>query len=366
MLKRVKRLVKKILSVFLGFVLNRHISRDIRRSALRGWTESGGRIPCPYCDSKDTKKFHVIDLDSDLSLFESDKNRLRLYYGEWLPDFIWDSCGWLRTVYMENSAAVLKHEQKIDYLKCGRCDLVFQNYPHKKERVNAHYSRYYRRGKGKLFGRANSPDSHHPKWKALVAGHFLETARLTAGSKVLDVGCAEGCFCKALEERGISGYGIDPSEAMTAYAGRILELENIKCDGYGKNSYIPGYFDAIHCFHVFEHVPDIQSTLEAMSLHLRDGGVMALSVPCVDLVEKKEDLARILCSDHIYNFSEKWFNTNLSGYGFKIFSMLKTPFDIGEFGDENPGREFGVSPWGDTPGGMYIFARKMGRGGTDL
>ncbi|MDA2936637.1 class I SAM-dependent methyltransferase [Acidobacteria bacterium AH-259-A15] len=196
------------------------------------------------------------------------------------------------------------------------------------------------------------------RWKELVACEFLKVAKLPVSAKILDIGCAEGCFCLALRNQGLEAHGIEPSEPMVNYARNRLKLRNIKCTAYSETTYGSESFDAIHCFHVLEHILDINSILRAMHLHLKPGGILALSVPSVDLAKQDTDFDRVLGFDHIYNFSETWFKASLSRYGFKIFEIFLSPFNIEELGPNNPGKEFNVSETGDGPGRMYAFARK--------
>jgi len=359
MRQKVKRIVRSVINflitsgvrVCFALVLSRLIRKKWQTSTLAQWNKRNELLSCFFCHSDHVRWFQRASLVNGFSLFDKNATSLSLYYGLWIPESIWNwnRIGILRPSYLGCALNLLKKEpiSYVDYLRCQQCDVVFHNYPHETRFINEHYRRYYRRVGGKLFGRANSPNDYHVRWKELVASQFLKIANLSLSARILDVGCAEGCFCLALGKMGMEAYGIDPAEPMIHYANDVLSLENVKCGIYDEAAYEPEYFDAIHCFHVLEHILNIDTILRAMHLHLKPAGMLALSVPSVDLARKDADFDRVLGFDHIYSFSEKWFETYLPRYGFTILEIFQSPFNMEELGPDNPGKEFNVSEIGD-------------------
>ena len=209
-----------------------------------------------------------------------------------------------------------------------------------------------------MFGRADFPGKVHLKMNSLVASYFIDVSNLSLHSKILDVGCAEGCFLLAINKHDMQSYGIDPAEPMIKYARDILGLDNVKSSVYSQSCYEPNFFDAINCFHVFEHILELEHTLQTMHYHLKIGGGLLISVPCVDLAENVEDLNLMLGHDHIYVFSEKWFQKNLPKFGFEVLQSKKTSFNLDDYGDNYPGREFDVGPHGNRRGELSVFSIK--------
>ena len=345
-----------------ALVLSRLIRKKWQTSTLAQWKKRSELLSCFFCQSDHVRWFHRTSLVNGFSLFDKDKNEtfLSLYSGLWIPESIWNwnRISILRPSYLGCVLNLLKNDSMsyVDYLRCQQCDVVFQNYPHETRFIEEHYRRHYRRIGGKLFGR---PGGHHIRWKELVASQFLKITQMPFSARILDVGCAEGLFCLGLRKKGMKAYGIEPSEPMVRYANDVLSLENVKCGTYDEASYEPEYFDAIHCFHVLEHILEIDTILRAMYLQLKPTGMLVLSVPSVDLAKQKADFDGVLCFDHIYSFSEKWFRTNLPRYGFTILEIFHSPFNMEELGPDNPGKEFNVSEIGDAPGGIYALARKQ-------
>jgi len=371
MMQKVKRIVRSVINflvtsgvkVSFTLVLSRLIRKKWQRSTLAQWNKRSELLSCFFCRADHVRWFKTTRLVNGFSLFDKNATSLCWYYGFWIPDWIWNwnRISILRSSYLGCVLNLLKDEPSsyVDYLTCQQCDVVFQNYPHESRFINEHYRRYYRRVGGKLFGRAYSPDDYHVRWKELVASQFLKITQLPISAKILDVGCAEGCFCLALRKMGMEAYGIDPSEPMVNYANDVLSLEKIKCGTYDESTYEPECFDAIHCFHVLEHILNIDTILRAMHLHLKPAGMLALSVPSVDLAKQDADFDRVLGFDHVYSFSKKWFEINLPRYGFTILEIIQSPFNMEELGPDNPGKEFNVSEIGDVPGRLYALVRKQ-------
>jgi len=348
-------------SIFILFkiFLNRFINKKWMDSTLAIWNNSGKLISCPYCGSNRSDFFRKILINNGFGIFDRNKKALCLYYGTWIPENTWNYLGTLRDNYLKYSFSELKNKLHVHYFRCKDCAIVFQNFPHDTSYLNEYYYRYYRRTGGKFYGRAYSTESDHIKWKELITANIIKTTNLPQSSKVLDVGSAEGCFCYTLKNFGMDAYGIETAKSMTAYAKEILKLDNITCNSYDISSYQADFFDVIHCFHVLEHILDTGIIFQSFAHHLKLNGILSLSVPCIDLAKNDTDYKSILIHDHVFIFSEKWFHFNLPKFGFDIFKISKTNFDISTYGDDNPGKKFSVSPWGDVPGGIHLFARKV-------
>lgn len=352
-------LVASLNTLLFKIIISHIIQKCWRKSTIAIWNLNNNKVPCHYCKSENTTDFHKIDIINGYGLFDKNEKSLTIYYGTWIPKIIWNYLGVLRVGYAQNSSNELKNKHKINYLECHKCGIIFQNYPHVQKNISLYYEKYYRRSAGKTFGRAGSQDGSHAKWKELVASQLMEYVDLPVSSKVLDVGCAEGWFCLALNKFEMSAYGIEPSQSMVSYGQDILKLNNLKCGVYTSSSYSQESFDVIHSFHVMEHILDIDSILNSMSMHIKKNGVLSLSVPCVDQVSNINDLNYTLYFDHIYNFTEKWFRLVLPNYGFKVLKVLLSPFDLEQYGSDHPGKSFSVTPWGDVRGGIWVLAEKI-------
>jgi ubiquinone/menaquinone biosynthesis C-methylase UbiE len=108
-------------------------------------------------------------------------------------------------------------------------------------------------------------------------------AHVSAGDRVLDIGCGEGRFTRALVDAGCETLGIDVAEEPLRRACARdpgLDLRRVEPDAP-----LPlpdASFDAVWASEVIEHVPDTASWLSEVRRVLRPGGRLLLSTPAHD------------------------------------------------------------------------------------
>jgi len=100
------------------------------------------------------------------------------------------------------------------------------------------------------------------------------------GERVLDLGCGEGHFLKALREAGADPVGVEIAEAAVKRARTNVPGADVRLtepDGslpLGHNE-----IDLIWCSEVLEHIPDVGHALLEMRRVLRRGGRALITVP---------------------------------------------------------------------------------------
>jgi 2-polyprenyl-3-methyl-5-hydroxy-6-metoxy-1,4-benzoquinol methylase len=97
---------------------------------------------------------------------------------------------------------------------------------------------------------------------------------------VLDVGCAEGAFSAAVKERTRAEvWGIEYNPEAGERARQVIDRVLVG-DANEKIAELPdGYFDAIICNDVLEHLIDPAATLQQLRRKLKPGGVVVASIP---------------------------------------------------------------------------------------
>jgi 2-polyprenyl-3-methyl-5-hydroxy-6-metoxy-1,4-benzoquinol methylase len=209
---------------------------------------------------------------------------------------------------------------------------------------------------GDVYGRANEPQ--FVQRKELIGRYFIERTRLPKGSKVLDVGCAEGIVCRQLASAGYDAHGIEPSSPMVNYAKHVLGLSNILNEGYAVSSYPPGMFDGMISHHVLEHVTDLKAFFVAVGTHLRHGGCLLLQTPCIDGMQNDTDCGRVLFGGHLYGFSERFLRQIMENVGLEVLECRRTPGSLSELSAEDRVPELEKSAWGDELHGISVFAER--------
>jgi len=314
--------------------------------------------PCPFCKSAESDFIHRWWINDHFGLFDRSHFRLEIIYGDFaFPKFPVI----LKNYYRSLVFSWISSLAYIDYRRCKKCDLVFQNYPHTPDSANYYYSTLYRipysdtdENGCSIYGRS---DDKIIRQHYQIGEYFLKRTGLPKGLKIIDIGCAEGNTCKYLEREGYSVYGIEVSIPMTNYAKNVLELENVTCGTYSVDSYPESFFDGIITHHVAEHVVDINNFFESLSKHLKKGGFLLLQVPCLDNIKSDDHRNHILQGGHIYGFSEKFLRTIIEKEDFRIIEIKKTPCNLNEL-NATERTPWDTSTWADDPCGISILAEK--------
>ncbi|NNJ09835.1 class I SAM-dependent methyltransferase [Chloroflexales bacterium ZM16-3] len=114
-----------------------------------------------------------------------------------------------------------------------------------------------------------------------------KVTRYHSGGRLLDVGCSTGDFAwEMAQQPGWSALGVDMSQAAVSYARDQLGVKaavGILNDGPFADSSL----DAITMWNVFEHVYDPRSVLSEAARLLRPGGVLVLTHPNVDSIDRR-------------------------------------------------------------------------------
>ena len=110
------------------------------------------------------------------------------------------------------------------------------------------------------------------KWKLkLINNHTPKSGDLT----LLDYGCGTGEFLKKCKSKGWTIYGIEPSakarkqSSETAQTNIAASLEELTINN----------FNIITLWHVLEHIPDLNKTIEKLKDKLSSSGTMFIAVP---------------------------------------------------------------------------------------
>lgn len=111
---------------------------------------------------------------------------------------------------------------------------------------------------------------------------FLGRRTLQRG-KLLDVGCGSGAFLKKAKDLGFEVWGVDLDPQNIDCAKKKLGLENVYCmtlDEFADFAESKGLtFDVVTFFEVLEHNPQPRMFMASIRRMLKNGGLIAGSVP---------------------------------------------------------------------------------------
>jgi 2-polyprenyl-3-methyl-5-hydroxy-6-metoxy-1,4-benzoquinol methylase len=157
--------------------------------------------------------------------------------------------------------------------------------------------------------------SHSGKATSFIDKIYLIARRLTlrqkhrllsvtsGGKRLLDYGCGTGDFLNHMKSNGWQVKGVEPAEKARLKANDLLDHAvepSIEL--------IEGVFDTITLWHVLEHVPNLQTTMEAVKSRLVANGHLIIAVPNLNSWESKyygNFWAGYDTPRHLWHFSQK-------------------------------------------------------------
>ena len=155
--------------------------------------------------------------------------------------------------------------------------------------INTFFARSYVNG-AFLWSETGYPgimDRYQEAWESLYSGQSrpwrgvadIAWMSVSAGDRVLDLGCGNGKTSAALIERGADVTGIDFSPSAVESCKRIFGEKGTFLEADVRSlPFADGSFDIVVSVHVIEHVPesDISKASEEIVRVLRTGGTLYL------------------------------------------------------------------------------------------
>lgn len=206
---------------------------------------------------------------------------------------------------------------KIHYriLKCKRCSLVFSSpiFPVKKL--------------SKLYNKSECNYKEQIPYLIKTYSNIVDKLKkdLPKNPKVLEVGCGDGFFLKALVDSGFTKnvFGIEPSSKMVLESDPTLRTKikvNIfKSDLFPKNS-----FDLILCFHTLDHMFDPNEFVKGAHSMLKKNGFVIVVVHDTQGLSVKlfGEKSAIFDIEHIYLFNKKTLRRMFVRNKFKVIEVF--------------------------------------------
>jgi len=155
---------------------------------------------------------------------------------------------------------VVYRDDAVDVVRCEQCGCVFQS----AVRV------------------ATASDYTCGQRRAGKESEFNEVAaavrRIKPTGDLLDIGCGTGEFLERMQAEGYAVTGIEPDVAGCDIARERFKLDVVH-GYYTKAAFPKASFDVITYIQTLEHLTRPLEALRASYYHLREGGVIAITVP---------------------------------------------------------------------------------------
>lgn len=185
-------------------------------------------------------------------------------------------------------------KQTLGVNKCT-CGLFYLNLPYDEFRTTKSYQikgEYaYSLNGTPLVGRAQDPAFVYRK--LLFPFYLSRVLGPLDGKRVFDLGSAEGIMVEGFRRFGCDAVGAEVDPGKLAYSKHIFGHENQEL----------GSCDLLVCFHVLEHLVEVDRWLERMKDAVVSGGHIVLSVPRVFVTPNGS--ASDMGGDHLIGFDKQ-------------------------------------------------------------
>lgn len=148
---------------------------------------------------------------------------------------------------------------------------------------------------------------------------------LPENPKVLEVGCGNGFFMKALIDSGLTKnvFGVEPSKTMVSQADSSVK-NKIKVNIFKPNLFPNNTFNLILCFHTLDHMVDPNQFIKGAKTILRKNGYIIIVAHDTEGLSVKlfGEKSAIFDVEHIYLFNNKTLRKIFARNGFKVVKVF--------------------------------------------
>jgi 2-polyprenyl-3-methyl-5-hydroxy-6-metoxy-1,4-benzoquinol methylase len=201
-------------------------------------------------------------------------------------------------------------------VKCVQCGLSYLNPRPSPSELSAIYpeDRYH------PFSAMNAEGETAPA--PLLWKRVQRLTTIAGPGRVLDLGCGSGLFLKAMQEVGWYCVGVELNAMAAEFAHYRLGLDVRQGDI--SQLELPEKFDLVTLWDVLEHTGSPAAVLARVHDLLVPGGLLAISVPNWESLERKLFRERWIALDaprHFYHFSPVTITHLLQKSGFELQSI---------------------------------------------
>jgi 2-polyprenyl-3-methyl-5-hydroxy-6-metoxy-1,4-benzoquinol methylase len=160
-------------------------------------------------------------------------------------------------------------------------------------------------------------------WKLRIIN---KQSRKSGKSFLLDYGCGTGQFLQKCQADGWHIQGVEPSEHARSLSSRLTQTSIApNLDNPAART-----FEIITLWHVLEHIPDLNETLQSLRTALTDSGTMFIAVPnhnSWDAKHYKQYWAGYDVPRHIWHFTQSNMKSLLKRHDLRIINTLPMKLD---------------------------------------
>ncbi len=237
------------------------------------------------------------------------------------------SCPVCNSSQWENFYQVTDHsitKEAFNLIRCRDCHLVVTS-PQPESEI---LSRYYQ---------SDNYISHSGSPSSLLNFAYLQARKISLRwkrniissqkppGKLLDLGCGTGEFLQVMQQTGWHVSGIEPNQSARKKAEKLVNKSILESLDQPTDS-----FDIITLWHVLEHLPDLNTTVEKLKAILKPDGRFLIAVPNYnshDAQYYKEFWAGYDVPRHLWHFNQKAMVLFLQKHGLVLEKIIPMKLD---------------------------------------
>lgn len=165
---------------------------------------------------------------------------------------------------------------KWEVMRCSACGLTFAVQSGSEDSPDLYDENFAQESKHPTY--IFDGEKYSARATQVWSTHLKKLAPYRKTGRILDIGCSLGFLLQQAKQLGWDPYGVEVSDFAVRYATEKLGL-NVTQGILEEDTYEAGFFDAVICSHVMEHVPSPRLLLRRINKILRPGGVALILVP---------------------------------------------------------------------------------------
>ena len=176
-----------------------------------------------------------------------------------------------------------------------------------------HYKKRWGKGRGTTVSLPSFENRRRLSQRFATVAPHLDMVQPPAGVRVLDYGCGSGKMLDQLQAVGWSTFGFEPGlKVAFARHQEVVELPGAPT------------FDLVIVHHVLEHLLNPLEVLRALAGSMAEGGVLHLSVPRLDAVDRHAGRGYFIRpgSKHILAFTRDCLVILLARVGLRVLETV--------------------------------------------
>lgn len=210
--------------------------------------------------------------------------------------------------------------------RCTNCSFLFTN-PRPSE---SNLGKYY---KSEAYISHTNKATNLVNFAYKIARHYTLEKKvklisfITPEKNLLDFGCGSGEFLRACQKKAWKIHGFEPDPQAR---GKAASITQIKIFSDLRDLKHIDKVSLITLWHVLEHVPNLNETIEQLKSKLAKNGKFLIAVPnhkSYDAQYYKEYWAAYDVPRHLYHFSTKTMKGFLHKHGLKLHKIIPMTLD---------------------------------------